>query len=58
MYITNASKLAALAILLTTAAMAQPYAYVSNVSGNSLSVINVATDAVIGMLHCRPARRA
>jgi YVTN family beta-propeller protein len=50
MHITNAFKLAALAILLTTTAMAQPYAYVSNVNGSSLSIINVATNTVTGML--------
>jgi YVTN family beta-propeller protein len=50
MHITNAFMLAALAISLTTTATAQPYAYVSNVNGSSLSIINVATNTVTGML--------
>src|SRR5262249_33012118 len=35
-------------ILTAVAASAQPYAYVSNLSGNNVSIVNTATHAVVG----------
>jgi hypothetical protein len=34
----------------SAAANAQPYAYVSNLSGNNVSVVNSATNAIVALI--------